>query len=280
MSIHPENHFAEAQRILRPEIVAVTNCWPDHIDALGKSEEEIAATLCLDIPESSIVFVPARSTSPIFESSVDAAGGRLVVIPETANESIEQFHSNSEGALFRENIALVYGIAKHLNIEDDRIAAGLASTYSDIGAFSVRTLRAGAPEKRLILVNAFAANDPTSTLRVLARARDMLPSISEIVGLMCLRADRADRTVQWLETFRSGASPHFSKLYVTGGHAKPLARKVAIARPLEQRSAKGIIDAIADEVDDDTVIFGFGNFVGMGSELVEIWAREGAAYGV
>ena len=38
MSIHPDNHAVESQQILRPDIVAITNAWPDHVDAMGYIE--------------------------------------------------------------------------------------------------------------------------------------------------------------------------------------------------------------------------------------------------
>ena len=172
------------------------------------------------------------------------------------------------------------GVAKHFGIDDDRVAQGLANVSRDLGALSIRQMRAGDPTKRLILVNAFAANDPTSTLRVLAKTRALVPETSDVVGVLCLRSDRGDRTAHWLEALENGAAGQFSRLYVTGGHSSVLARRLAIARRLKHGTTEQIMDSIARDVDNDTVVFGFGNFVGMGRQLTEYWNREGTIYGL
>jgi poly-gamma-glutamate synthase PgsB/CapB len=280
MSIHPENHFVEAQQILKPDVVAVTNCWPDHIDAQGFTEEDVAATLCLGIPQQATVVVPAAAHSTVIVSAVEAVDGKLIVVDEDASKTIRQRVTVLEDVEFSGNVDLVYGLAKHLGIDDSSIEAGLATVKRDIGAFSVRTLRAGEPTKRLITVNAFGANDPTSTYLVLSKAREVLPEASHLVGLMCLRSDRPDRTAQWLASLQGEPSVPYDRLYVTGRHASVVARRVPIAQELRHGSPKSVMDTIASEADDDTVVFGFGNFVGMGETLVELWTREGVAYGI
>jgi len=49
MSIHRENHYVESRQILKPHLVIITNVRQDHIDAMGKTKNEIAAVFCLDI---------------------------------------------------------------------------------------------------------------------------------------------------------------------------------------------------------------------------------------
>jgi UDP-N-acetylmuramyl pentapeptide synthase len=203
-----------------------------------------------------------------------------VVVEEDASKPIRQRVPKLEQTEFSENIVLACGLAKHLGIKDDTIAQGLRAASRDIGAISMRELLAGDPQKRLILVNAFAANDPKSTLRAHARARELIPENTDWVGLLCLRADRADRTVQWLESLQSDPAERFSRLFVIGGHAPVVARKLGNAKRLKHHSAVVAMNTIANDVADGTVVFGFGNFVGMGEKLVELWIREGVAYGI
>jgi poly-gamma-glutamate synthase PgsB/CapB len=280
MSIHPENHFVESQQVLKPDIVVITNTWSDHIGAQGTTEKEVTATLCLDIPSTATVVLPDASKSFVVESAADFVDGELVVVEDGLSASIRHRVTELDSAEFSENVDLVCGVAKHLGIADDTVRDGLATVRRDVGAMSIRELRAGDPEKRLILVNAFAANDPTSTLRVLSKAKETLPESSDVVGLMCLRSDRADRTVHWLEWIGESASNPFARIYVTGGHSSIVARKLSFARKLEGGPAQIIMNSIADEVDDGTIVFGIGNFIGTGSLLAEYWSTEGVAYGL
>ena len=72
----------------------------------------------------------------------------------------------------------------------------------------------------------------------------------------------------------------FGRVYGTGGHSKVVARRLASAQRLKYGSAQAVMKAIACDVDNDTVVFGFGNFVGMGCRLTEYWNAEGVAYGI
>jgi hypothetical protein len=199
---------------------------------------------------------------------VDSAASTLALTPDLAKTE------------FSENVALVNAVARHLTVMEETVVHGLAVARRDVGALSIHELRAGEGERRLYVVNAFAANDPASTMRVLAKTRELLPAAAtNFVGLLCLRADRADRTTQWIEALRSGMSAQFNRLYVTGGHARVVARKLTSARVLRHRSAGRLMEAIVSAAEDGTVLFGFGNFVGMGRQLVDYWDREGSTIG-
>ena len=58
MSIRPENHVVESQRILKPNVVVLTNVRRDHTEAMGEREEDIARVLQLDFPVGAEVYVP------------------------------------------------------------------------------------------------------------------------------------------------------------------------------------------------------------------------------
>ena len=50
MSIHRENHLTEARRLLKPDLVVVTNFRVDHTAAVGDTREAVASALALDVP--------------------------------------------------------------------------------------------------------------------------------------------------------------------------------------------------------------------------------------
>jgi poly-gamma-glutamate synthase PgsB/CapB len=280
MSIHPESHIVESQQMLKPDIVVVTNTWPDHVDAQGQTEDEVAATLCLGIREEATVVVPSSCRSPVFETAARMVNGRLVAVDQDVSTSIRQRVPKIATTEFSENIDLVYGVAKYLGVEDEVIANGLATVKPDAGALTIREFRAGAAEKRLFLVNAFAANDPTSTFRVLAKAKELLPEASQVVGLLCLRSDRADRTSQWIEALGSSLASEFNRIYATGGHSRVVARKLRTVEHLKGMSAEHMTASIMAEAEEGSAVFGFGNYVGVGSQLAEHWSRVGVAYGL
>jgi hypothetical protein len=72
----------------------------------------------------------------------------------------------------------------------------------------------------------------------------------------------------------------FCRLYVLGGHSNVVKRKIDATRTLASKPPEIIIQTIAEGMEKDGVIFGFGNIGGAGERLVEYWQREGKEYGI
>jgi len=109
----------------------------------------------------------------------------------------------------------------------------------------------------------------------------MLPSTANsIVGLLCLRADRGDRTQQWIEALNNGAASYFEKVYVQGKHAKVMKRRVKWINVLRNSSSEIMMESLLNHIENQTVILGLGNIGGMGRNLIEYWNKIGEPYGV
>jgi poly-gamma-glutamate synthase PgsB/CapB len=274
MSIQPETHRVESHQLLRPHIVAVTNVRRDHTDEMGDTEEEIARVLSATICRQTTVFIPEGVPLPAFRERVRHEAGRL--IPVARNESVEPGRHE-----FRENTDVVVAVARHLGIDDEIIHAGIRATRYDAGRFRVWSHRPGTPPCTLYLVSAFAANDPESTFRVLSRVRELFPVLSgAVVGVLNLRNDRIPRTLQWVDTLNREAAGWFQRIYLTGNYPSMVRRRLATAVAANADSPAGIMKTILAAITEDTVVFGFGNFAGMGRDLAEHWAAIGVDYGV
>ena len=130
-------------------------------------------------------------------------------------------------------------------------------------------------------MNGFAANDPQSTLQVVNFVRTALPSCPErLTGLLSLRPDRGDRTVQWVDALRGGELECFDPLYVTGAHAHAMKRKLPGLRILNGEQPEQMMATILADLPDGGVVFGCGNYVGTGQVLVDHWERVGSRNGL
>lgn len=275
MSIHPENHFVESQRILKPTIVGITNVRPDHVDALGQSSEEIASVLSLDIADKATVFVPENECWPEFEKAAANKGGKLVKVQPGESAGLEIATRQ-----FPESIDLVYAIAKYLKVNDNTIRRGIEKTTHDIGQLKIWKFALNGDEKYIYFVNGFAANDPESTAQVLNVVKEMLPGSKEkIMGLLSLRTDRADRSVQWLRELQQ-SDFGFRRLYLIGPHANVVKRKINGAEIINEKIPHQISEKLIAENETGSVIFGFGNYKGTGRALVDYWNQAGEDYGL
>jgi hypothetical protein len=111
--------------------------------------------------------------------------------------------------------------------------------------------------------------------------REALPASPErITGLLALRPDRGDRTKQWIDAIRSGDLDCFGRLYVVGGHAHAMKRKLSEVSVLSDDRPEQMMATIMAEVENGGVLFGCGNFVGTGQQLVNYWERTGTRHGL
>lgn len=290
MSIHAENHEVEGRRLLIPNVVLATNFHPDHVEAAGRTREDVAALLARVVPPGARVLVPESERSTAFRAAVVRAGGELIEVPPgTAAESSRD--------PFGENADLVVAAARSLGVGDGAIRAGIARTSHDMGALGLWRMRRTPGAPPVAAVGAFAANDPESTMRVWSHVARVLDLETEeaarrCVGLLSLRADRGDRSLQWADALAAGLLGRFAHLLVVGRHAAALVRRVQRRRPstadgasppltvLRRATPEHVSEAaLAAAEAREGFVFGFGNIGGLGEELVALWAREGEAMG-
>ncbi|MFC1545321.1 poly-gamma-glutamate synthase PgsB [Gemmatimonadota bacterium] len=276
MSIHAENHRVESHRLVRPHIVAITNARPDHVGAMGTTAEEVAEVLASGITLDADVYLPLSESREVFNR------GRTFTEVEPGSPGPS---TADGGALrsfeFNENLDLVRGISHHLGISDETIRKGIDAAARDIGALTIWRYRSESIGREHFLVNAFASNDPLSTREAFLRVRDLCPGCEErMYGLLNLRIDRGDRTLQWIDALRGEWADSFQTLHVTGGHARALSRRLSDARLLRERDPVKLTGLILSGLPDGAVLFGFGNIGGMGESLVDHWSRRGVPHGI
>jgi poly-gamma-glutamate synthase PgsB/CapB len=283
MSIHPENHFVEAHHLLKPDIVLVTNFRVDHTGAVGETREAVASVLALDVPRGGRAFVPQGECFPEFRDAVEESGGEVTEVPAGVASSLPEEDSLSDAGRFGENLDLVCVAARALHIDDRTIREGIRDSRGDVGSLGIWRYRVGDSGQPCILVNAFAANDPESTSLVhdsVMAALGVGPK--RCVGLLNLRPDRGDRTLQWVGALREGFLDRFARLYVMGLHAQ------AVARRLKHIDGEGRIEVVRAKRPEDItqsvlremgdvggLVFGFGNIGGPGEALVAHWSAAG-----
>jgi hypothetical protein len=214
-----------------------------------------------------VVAVPAGAAAPVLEGSSAPVLG------------------------FAENADLVIAAGRALGLDDGALRRGVERARHDLGALRIWKVPTAGGRAPAYLVSAFAANDPESTVRAWERVGETLRDVEgPRVGLLSLRADRADRTLQWADALAAGLPPGIRRLFVTGLHATALERRVrrmrrrgGMAGPpalqaLGPTSAPGLTRLLLSCLEGSGgIVLGFGNIAGTGEELVEHWSRTGVA---
>ncbi|MGZ5496814.1 MAG: poly-gamma-glutamate synthase PgsB [Candidatus Aminicenantales bacterium] len=285
MSIGAECLAAESERILRPQTLAVTNVRLDHLDEMGGAKDEIARTMAAAIPRRADVFVPAEELQPAFEEAAARQGSRVHVVPKALEEPEAEL--GLPLGEFEPNRRLARAVLGSMGLDNRTIERGFAAAVPDAGSLRIWRGTFGVPPLPAVCVSLFAANEPESSAAALLEVERMIPMAGRpLVGLLSLREDRGDRTLQWVRAAGEGFFRGFSSVFLLGPPARAAIRKIR-RRPgpgspifdlVESRSAEDVMSRVLSSAPDAPIVVGLGNFVGPGDELVRYWEGRGTAH--
>lgn len=282
MSIHPEMYAVELKKILQPNIVVITNVRLDHVEALGETLEQAGLVFALGIPRSCRRVILSRDDCP--QNLLETLGKRGIptrlISKDEYKELISQFN-RTDYCEWENNLALALAACEEVGIAPQLALNHMLQAHPDFGALKIWHIPISASP--WFAVNAFAANDPSSTKLIFDRLKEWnrnkgLP----IIGLLNLRADRADRTLQWIEALRTEAF-NFDYIFVLGSGATPVVRKlrdhlrcpIRALRSHHFLEPEKVMKTITSVTPHGGIIFGFGNIGGIGGSLVEYWEKIG-----
>lgn len=284
MSIQPECTSVESCRILRPHILVITNVRLDHTSQMGRSKPEIAQSLASAIPRRGTVFIPEEEDYQEFRKAIGKARAELISVPQRAQSDSDMTGRSLDE--FEENKRLVLAVTDFLGIKKEIALRGMVKARPDFGSLKIWKADFGAPLRSLILVSAFASNDPESTSEVISRVKEKIPFAGKkLIGLLNFRKDRGDRSLQWLEALERGFFRDFNRLCFIGAHIHALRtrKKVrAISSPhvsvIEKKTPEAIMEKVATLETGEAILIGMGNMGGLGEELVRYWEDRGERY--
>jgi poly-gamma-glutamate synthase PgsB/CapB len=294
MSIRPETLTIESLKIFKPNILLITNARPDHTEHWGPNSETAAYCLAAAIAPDCTVFVPDEEMMPPWEEAAVKQGSEIRRVKNGYAQN-EGESARPEGPIegldgklkFEPNVRLVEAVTDSLNIDRELAEQGIRRSLPDLGGLRIWHWQPEPDGPAWDCVSAFAANDPDSTRMVVEKLTDLgLINGKPVIGLLNLRRDRGDRTLQWLEAIRSGSFPGLQKLYVTGTHAKAFTRRLKGSRitlkpiVLESAGPAAMMSALIERTPPPALVLGMGNMGGTGRELVDYWEREGESRAV
>lgn len=278
MSVQPECLYTESVQMLAPHILVLTNVRVDHMAQMGRSSDDVARSLTTAIPPQCTVFLPEEEHHPAFEVTARRMGSRLVTVPRESSEDAQEVYSFS----FESNLRLALAVAEFCGIDSQTALRGMRRARRDFGALEVWTADLGSPSCRWYLVSAFAANDPESTRESLDKVRERMDlSGNRWVGLLNLRNDRGDRTLQWSKALEGEPYSRLDRVYLLGDHASALRSKLPAGETrwsvLQAKEPVHIMEEITQKEGVDSVLIGMGNLGGVGARLVRHWEKIGKA---
>lgn len=270
MAVRPDYQIAYQHHIIKADVLAIVNVLEDHLDEMGPTLEQLAWAFADTIPYHGVAVVPACEFTDYFRKIADERGSRLEVVDPGMIS--QDYLSLFPYKVFDNNCAMALGVARALGIDDETVLRGMLKASPDPGALQVIPLhREGL---QTWFVNAFAANEPASTLEIWEYLHEEnIPMENPVVVMNC-RPDRVDRSYQ----FARDCLPHMGpiQLVVIGEMTAPIRRayqrgklsNVQVYRELQGKSVEEIMSVLVPMLDGH-VLVGVGNIHGIGEEFIE-----------
>lgn len=227
MALRPEYQEISERRMIRATDGVIANIRQDHVEQLGATLPEIAASLCATAPAKAPLYTAEEDPEilEILERAARARGGWLVPVrsDDITDEEMQSFSPLD----FPENIALAVAIAGRHGVPRDVALEGIRQARPDPGASKIH--RHKVDSGTLIWIDLFGINDVQSVEMNIRLIIDWIGDNGELVFLINNREDRPFRTVQFAEMVAKKANA--AKILIVGETVGNLSREIVKRNP-------------------------------------------------
>jgi poly-gamma-glutamate synthase PgsB/CapB len=278
MAVQPSLQTLCEMKFVRATHGVITNARADHLDVMGPTEDDVALALAATTPIGGVLFTAEQRHLETFRRSSADRGSRLV--PVTSEEIAAVTEDEMRRFSYIEhadNVALALAVCAEIGIDRTTALAGMWTARPDPGALTAYDLDFFG--RRVVFVNAFAANDPESTKRIFDMVSGQFREITRRVLLVNCRADRADRSRQLGEACPDwGPVDHYVLIgtgtYIFAKHGMQKGLDPSRITYAEGARIEEIFETLVEHADPDALVIGIANIGGQGLDLVRYFKNR------
>lgn len=272
MALQPKYQKITENQMIHATIGVITNIRLDHLDVMGPTIKDVAKALSNTIPKGKVLF-----------SSEDKHHKYLAHICKKRKSEFYRSEANSvsdeemKGFNYiehKENVALALDICKYLGVERELALSEMKKMLPDQGVLDKNTVVQD--NKRINFYNAFAANDPESSMMIWNSINHTIEDDELKIILLTIRHDRQSRAIQLINLIASNLE--FDYLVLIGeitNFIEEKARKLEVPKNKIINSAwntpEKVYEGLIDLSGSKTTIIGLGNMGAMGAEVSQIF---------
>lgn len=275
MSISPELQRLES-RTFKPHIYIITNILNDHQEELGWSEKEQAEAICSAIPANSVIVTNEKSFLDLIRSH--ASSKNSIVYTSENNFEI----SDKIKPVDKENMAIALQVCQILKLDFEKSKEAMLNVIANRNPIYTEINRDG---KVIRFINAFAANEPKSTEKILRMFEDEQGIIINKILVFNSRSDRPLRTmefVKWLETVEN-----VLRIYLIGNHS-PKAKKelikigfdASVLIIMKDNNFNKLLEDVDNISGNQITIIGIGNIADDGFKVCNLFTQSSVLEGI
>jgi poly-gamma-glutamate synthase PgsB/CapB len=281
MALRPDLQRLTEQKMIASTVAVITNVRADHLEVMGPSLQDVAHAFSQAIPRRQ-AFLTAEDKGAIRDMLLERARRRrnlALVVDE--GEITNQMMIGFPYLEHRVNVALALAVCKHLGVLPDVALQGMHKMIPDPGV--LRTYRFTVRSKRVEFINALAANDPYSIVRIWNRMAVQFREHQKKIILLNNRKDRLPRSVSLVRCI--GEQLPVDCVVLTGEDQEVV--RLVFDRVVGDRlrvvmcgniPARFVYRRVMEQCAQDSVVFAIGNIGGMGQAIAEYFVRAWAKH--
>ncbi len=268
MAVNPQYQWISEHKIVKSTIGVMTNVRPDHLDEMGISIEQITKSMGNTIPFNGIMVTSEDRQIKLLENISLERNSKFHTC-DIANLSNEEI-SNFQYLEHKENISLAIKVCELCGVDKSIALEGMSNCIPDPGALTIWKIKY--KNTGFEFINAFAANDPESTLKTWNMINERL-NREKFAIFLNTRLDRQYRTIQLINLIFDRLKP---EVLILRGENFPYELKklsdknknIKIYKFPYSIKQKDLIKFIDDTL-PSFVVLGIGNIVGWGELLMK-----------
>jgi len=245
MAINPDLQLISQERIIKSDILVITNIRPDHIPDMGKDLDDIAFAISRTIPENGLVFTADKKYFKNFKKVSKNKDSKITLV------------ENSEF----NNEKLACETCKSL-IKNYKKTKGKTLEYFN-NIENKKYIMKNNKGENIVFINLFSANDPISTNYWIKKYTNN--SCNKKYLLYNNRQDRPNRILLFAKHFKY--FNNFDKIFICGEN-KHLAYRLLTKNISINIEKKKDMDFIFN-LEKHSIIFGIGNIKGQGYKFIQ-----------
>ena len=268
MAIDPQYQWVSEHKILNSNYGVITNVRADHLEEMGYSLNHIARSLSNTIPFNQKFFTSETDSVKILEDKTKKNNSKFII---SRGENLNKKYINGFSFIEHpDNIALALDVCKDIGVSEDIAIRGMKKMNPDPGALTITKVMIN--KNKVDFVNAFAANDPQSTLKTWEIIYEFYKNDKKKIALFLnTRSDRQLRTQQLLDMIFSRMNINY--LIVRGDNLEneitsrcENIKKIKFSLFQDQDAPSLVINEISRL--DNFLVVGIGNIVGWGESFM------------
>jgi poly-gamma-glutamate synthase PgsB/CapB len=280
MAVRPDLQIVCEQSIVKATHGVITNVRPDHLEVMGPTMDDVAASLAGTVPSRSHLFTAEDVYHDFFAKRAQKAHSQFTLSKAEAVSEDEMSHFSYEE--FPENVSLALDVCHSIGVPREEALAGMWKVTPDVGAMTRWRFAEAVPGqgvRQVEFINGFAANDPESYIRVWKRlGLDQHPE--KVILLMNIRSDRQRRSKDLAPLFGKemnaaiyvligGETALFADMIRRGGVPGEAIYNFSHLEAPELWNRLVALGFEGPESPESSIIIGVGNIANIGNRLLD-----------